>query len=318
MKSFLRILTLCLFSLVCESFAADKAWYFTASDINALHSKPADEQIVYGSEPLQFGRLRLPNSEGPHPVAIVIHGGCWTSKFATIQNTEALADALRDQGMATWNIEYRGTDASGGGWPGTFEDVGSAADFLREIASKYSLDLSRVVVVGHSAGGHLALWLAARHKIQPESALFKENPLVLRGVIALGGIPDLKAFRKLGNSDQGCGEDVVGKLLGGAPDLVSEHFMEASPKELLPLGAPQILIYGADDLVVPAELGRAYMQVAQKKGDSVELFVVKGAAHHEYAAPNSVAWPVVKTAVISLQNGATVKNTGTFQCLLER
>ena len=318
MKNFLRMLTLFLFSLVSECFSGENTWYFTPSDINSLHSKPANEQIAYGSEPLQYGKLRLPNSEGPHPVAIVIHGGCWTSKFATLQNTEALSDALRDQGMATWNIEYRGIDASGGGWPGTFEDVGSAADFLKEIAGKYSLDLSRVVVIGHSAGGHLALWLAARHKIPSDSALFKENPLVLRGVIALGGIPDLKTFRKRGSSEQGCGEDVIGKLLGSSPDLVSEHFMEASPKELLPLGVPQILIYGADDLVVPADLGRAYMQVAQKKGDSIELFIVKGAAHHEYVAPNSVTWPVVKTAVISLLNGVNIKNTGTFQCLLEK
>ncbi len=281
-----------------NSLAAKSVWHFTPADVNALHSKPADYRIHYGNDPLQFGDLRLPSGRGPYPIAIIIHGGCWVSTFADLQNTAALADALRDLGIATWNIEYRREDNDGGGWPGTFLDVGHAADFLREISQKYSLDLNRVIVIGQSAGGHLALWLASRHKLSANSLLYSAKPLSLRGVIALGGVPDLTAFR-----DQGakmCGQDVIAKLLGNTSESIQKNDKDASPIELLPLGTPQILVYGTEDQVVPAQLGRAYLQAAKKAGDLVKLITVEGAAHHEYNVPNSVAWPQIKAAVSSL------------------
>ena len=249
--------------------------YAKTINVNALYSKPADKRISYGKDPLQFGDLRLPHGSGPYPVAIIIHGGCWISKFANLQNTAALADALRDLGVATWNIEYRSEDNNGGGWPGTFEDVAHAADFLQQIATQYSLDLNRVVAIGHSAGGHLALWLAIRHQLPTKSQLYMQHPIRLRGVVTLGGIPDLKAFRTQG--EKVCGTDVVGNLLGDSPESVAKHYPETSPKELLPLGIPQILIYGAEDYVVPVELGHTYMQAARQKGDTVKLVVVKNA-----------------------------------------
>lgn len=140
------------------------------ADVNALPSRPADARVTYGADPLQFGDLRLPSGKGPFPVAVVIHGGCWVSTFATLQNTAAMADALRDAGIATWNVEYRRLDNPGGGWPGTFTDVGIAADHVRVLAKTYPLDLSRVLAVGHSAGGHLALWLAGRSAAPPSSS----------------------------------------------------------------------------------------------------------------------------------------------------
>lgn len=295
----LRILfAIFFFCIVTEGLAAQSAWHFTPSDVNALHSQPADHRISYGKDPLQFGDLRLPSTQGPYPVAIIIHGGCWMSKFADLQNTAALADALRDLGIATWNIEYRRADNAGSGWPGMFNDVAQAADFLPKIADQYSLDLTRVIVIGQSAGGHLALWLAARHRLPSGSPLYTPKPLSLRGVIALGGVPDLKAFRQQGIDV--CGQDVVGKLLGDTPEQIEKHYKEASPIALLPLGVPQILIYGTEDQVVPIPLGNAYLQVAQQKGDSIKLIVVEGAAHHEYNVPNSVTWPSIKSAVLSL------------------
>ncbi len=294
------------------SVNAQSNWHFLPSDVSALHSKPADYRIFYGKDPLQFGDLRLPSGPGPYPVAIIIHGGCWVSSFANIQYTSALADALRDNGIATWNIEYRREDNQGGGWPGTFEDVANAADFLRNIANKYSLDLNDAIVVGHSAGGHLALWLAARHQLPLNSQLYTSNPLSLRGVVVLGGVPNLQAFRQQGEFT--CGSDVVGKLLGNLP-VLTERYKQASPSELLPLGVPQILIYGAEDQSVPVKFGRAYMQEALKKGDSVKLAVVEGAAHHEYCVPNAITWPVVKSAVISLLKcNSVIQKNGIFQC----
>lgn len=279
--------------------ASQSTWHFIPSDVNALHSLPADNRIFYGNGSLQFGDLRLPkNISPPYPVAIIIHGGCWVSSFADLQNTAALADAIRDMGIATWNIEYRREDNKGGGWPGTFEDIAKGADFLNKIANKYSLDLKRVIVIGQSAGGHLALWLASRHRLPADSQLYVKNPIVIKGVIAMGGVPDLKAYRQHGEAI--CGSDVIGKLLGESSTEINNHLPQSSPVELLPLGIPQILIYGTDDQAVPYQFGKDYTESAMKKGDSVKLISVKYAGHHEYNVPNSVTWPYVHDAIIQL------------------
>jgi pimeloyl-ACP methyl ester carboxylesterase len=97
-----------------------------------------------------------------------------------------------------------------------------------------------------------------------------------------------------------CGQDVVAKLLGNSPGSIQKNDKDASPIELLPLGTPQILVYGTEDQVVPLQFGKDYLQVAKKAGDSVKLVIVEGAAHHEYTVPNSVAWPQIKAAVLSL------------------
>lgn len=278
--------------------AASQTKYLRPADINALPSKPADARIHYGPDKMEFADLRLPRGPGPFPVAIVLHGGCWVSKFAGLQNTAALADALRDAGIATWNVEYRAEDNPGGGWPGTFADAARAADKLRDIAAQYSLDTTRVIAVGHSAGGHLALWLAARHRLPTSSPLYVEDPLQLRGVVILGGVADLAAFRDFGKTP--CEGDVVGKLLGGGPDRVPGRYRQASPAEMLPLGVPQILIEGAEDETVPARFARAYAAAARRAGDKVRVIIVANSAHHEYNAPGAPPWPYIKQAVFSL------------------
>jgi len=161
---------------------------------------PGVQRITYGADPLQFGELRVPSTPGPHPVAVVVHGGCWVAKLGNLapnavalDNMRPLAAALTDAGVATWNIEYRRLGNEGGGWPGTFRDVGNAADFLRTLAPERRLDLTRVIAIGHSAGGHLAMWLAARPKLTNTSDLYVSNPLRLAGVVDLDGPADLKA-----------------------------------------------------------------------------------------------------------------------------
>jgi acetyl esterase/lipase len=144
------------------------AWSQTFSRYHDLvmqepHVAQADHRIYYGTNLVQFGDLRLPKGPGPHPVAIVIHGGAWGSAVA-LHYTSVLSAALTCAGVATWNIEYRRI-GGGGGWPTTFQDVAAAADFLRVLATHFPLDLNRVVATGHSAGGHLSLWLAARHRL---------------------------------------------------------------------------------------------------------------------------------------------------------
>lgn len=301
MRALARLFIIIVFWGITQEYARSQSpWHFIPNDVNSLHSNPANYRIPYGKDPLQFADLRLPDGRGPYPVLIIIHGGCWRSTLAGVQDTSALADALRDRGLATWNIEYRSVDNQGGGWPGTFEDLAHATDFLAKIGSQYSLDLNHLVVVGHSAGGHLALWLAARHKLPSTSQLYVQYPLRPKGVIVLGGVPDLKAFRE--QAENVCGADVIGKLLGNSPAQIAMHYREASPSELLPLDVPQILIYGVEDQVVPERFSRSYLQLARKKGDPIQLVMIPNAAHHEYIVPNSVVWPLLRSAISSLLN----------------
>src|SRR5271165_2214099 len=157
-----------------------------AQSILELAPPKADARLTYGADPNQFGDLRMPEGKGPHPVVVFIHGGFWRSAY-DLGHAGHLCAALTKAGAATWNIEYRRVGNAGGGWPGTFQDIGVATDFLRTMAVKYQLDLTRVIVVGHSSGGHLALWLAARGKIPPKNPLYVRDPLTLKGAIDIDG-----------------------------------------------------------------------------------------------------------------------------------
>src|SRR5262245_55590246 len=136
-----------------------------SADILKLPSRPAAARIAYGNAPQQFAELRKPAGTGPFPVVVVIHGGCWIG-YASADYTAHLASALLKEGWSTWNLEYRRGHESGGGWPGTFLDVGKGVDALRDAASVHALDLQRVAVIGHSAGGQLALWTGSRNRVQ--------------------------------------------------------------------------------------------------------------------------------------------------------
>jgi acetyl esterase/lipase len=239
--------------------------------------------------------LRLPKGPGPFPVAIVIHGGCWVTRFASAQNTAALADALRDAGVATWNVEYRRADHPGGGWPGTFTDIAAATDIVRTMAKEHPLDLSRVITVGHSAGGHLALWAAARARLPATSPLYTASPLPLRAAVALGGPGDLRSFRAYGGKI--CGGPVIDQLMGGAPETVAERYAQGSPVEMLPLGVRQVLIVGLNDGVMPAPEREMYAAKATSAGDRAEIVEVPG-GHFEVIAPTSAAWPTVRDTIL--------------------
>lgn len=267
------------------------------SDVDALPTRAADARVAYGTDPLQFGDLRLPSGAGPFSVAIVIHGGCWVERFASIKNSTPLADALRDAGVATWNIEYRRTDSPGGGWPGTFTDVAQAAAHLRALAADFPLDTTRVVAIGHSAGGHLALWLAAagEGRVPATSGIAPANPLRLRAAVALAGIADLRDFRTYSRSS--CG-DVIDPLMGGSPDAVPERYAAGSPVELLPFRTPQIQVVGTEDFVLPERARNAFVDMVRAGGGVAELSVLEGLGHHELMSPRTAAWPVIRDAVL--------------------
>lgn len=159
------------------------------ADIGKLPMPPADQNLSYGQDTNQIGELRLPAGPGPHPIVVLVHGGCWMPQAA--RYLAAMGDELKKDGIASWNIEYRRIGQPGGGWPGTYLDVGHAIDHLRDLAAPYMLDLDRVVVLGHSAGGHLAMWAGTRHRIDARSPLFIPRPLPIRGVINLAGTIDM-------------------------------------------------------------------------------------------------------------------------------
>jgi acetyl esterase/lipase len=266
----------------------------TFDSVAKLPAPTPTHRVAYGADPLQFGHLRLPRGAGRHPVVVFVHGGCYLRQY-TISHVGALEQALADSGYAVWSIEYRRVGDEGGGWPGTFEDVGRAADHLRVLAEQHSLDLTRVVAAGHSAGANFALWLAARSRIRAESPLRVEKPLSIHGVLGLAPAPDLAALHA-----RGVCNNVIDKLMGGAPDSVAERYRDVSPATLLPIGVPQVLLVGEQDRSWgPA--GLSYHALALAARDTLARRVdAPGAGHFDVIAPTSPTWRLVMEALRSL------------------
>ena len=245
--------------------AVVRAQDISFADVLKLEARPADARLAYGSGPQQYGELWVPPGPGPHPVAVVIHGGCWRAQYGE-EHIRPVCAALAREGVAAWCLEYRRVGDEGGGWPGTFEDVAHGADRLREIATARNLDLRRVVGLGHSAGGQLALWLAARPRLPKDDPFRGPDPLVLRGVVGLAPVADLARAA----DDHVCG-DMVPALLGGPPSAQPARYAAVSPIALLPLGLPQHVIHGRRDGIVPFAQSERYVAAARGKGDDARL-----------------------------------------------
>jgi acetyl esterase/lipase len=273
----------------------------TPQDLDALPRRAPDRRISYGDDPQQYGELRVPSGPGPHPLAILVHGGCFKAAYAKADYMAPIADALKDEGIATWNIEYRRLGDAGGGWPGTYRDVGHAVDFLRTLATPYHLDLARVVVVGHSAGGHLAMWAAGRSRVPRTSAIYAANPLPARGALDLAGPLDMSAH--IAEYEGLCRDSVITTLLGGTPAAHPDRYAQASPIKLLPYGLPQVVVVGTYEEFVPMPLVRSYADAARRAGDSVRVILVPNAGHFEIASPSSFAWPPINRAIRALIDG---------------
>jgi acetyl esterase/lipase len=251
-----------------------------SDDILTLPAPPPDVRLPYGSDPNQFGELRVPKSSGLFSVVMIVHGGFWRAKY-DLKHAGHLCAALTAKGIATWNVEYRRVGNTGGGWPGTFEDIAKAFRYIPQIASRYNLDSKKMMVAGHSAGGQLALCLAAH------------EPTVKR-IASLAGVADLQQAWNLHLSN-----DAVVEFLGGKPKEVAEHYHEADPMQLK-ITANQWLIHGSVDDTVPAYLSRSYAEQKKQHGEDVHYLEVSTAGHFDLIDPRSTAWPKVENTILHM------------------
>jgi acetyl esterase/lipase len=239
----------------------------------------------YGPGPDRFLELTPPDTDAPAPVVVVVHGGFWRPAYG-IELARPLAADLAGAGFAAVAVEYRRV-GQGGGWPGTLEDVAAALDSLPGLPDAGRLDLSDVTAVGHSAGGHLAAWLAGRHRL-PEGVPGAAPRVRVTAAVLQAGVLDLGAAH-----DQGLGDGAVRAFLGGAPGEVPERYAGADPVRLLPTGAAVLCVHGAGDDVVPVAQSERYASAAAAAGDRVELRVVPG-DHMVLIDPASHAWATVR------------------------
>jgi acetyl esterase/lipase len=219
-------------------------------------------------------------------VAVLIHGGYWRPTYDR-SLMRPLALDLIGRGVAAWNVDYRASGDGGGGWPRTFEDVAAAVDLLVEVADDHPLDLDRVVTVGHSAGGTLALWAAARSGL-PAGAPGHDPSVPIRAAVSLAGVNNLVAgyFDDLGSG-------AVEALMGRTPNDDRSRYELASPEDRLPIGVRQLVVHGSDDVVVPPEQSTKYAAKATASGDRVELLEIDGADHFDVVDADHDAWKQV-------------------------
>jgi acetyl esterase/lipase len=253
----------------------------SSEDILGKPQPAPDERIRYGADAQQFIEVRLPRSSGIHAGIINIHGGYWRARY-DLAHAGHLCEALRGAGVATFNVEYRRVGNKGGGWPGTFDDIRAAYRFVQQQAARFRLDAERLVVMGHSSGGQLAVCLAA-------------HEASLKRVISLAGVLDLKKAYALHLSN-----DAVVEFLGGKPEAVPEHYREADPMELAIPQARQWILCGKDDDVVPPEFSREYVRYkTSAKKENAELVEIAGAGHFELIDPSSEAFARVRSTVMA-------------------
>jgi len=261
--------------------------YRSALDHLVNRTVIAVQPCSYGPRDDQVADLRIPEGHGPHPVAVLIHGGFWRSHW-TRDIMEGLAVDLAGRGWATWNLEYRRV-GTGGGWPATLEDIAAGTDYLETLATDLPLNLDRVVAIGHSAGGQLALWAAARRD--------PGTRISLSAAVGLAPVSDLVA-----GYQQGIGDGAVENFMARSPTSGPDRYAAASPAELLPLEVPQIIIHGNADDAVPVAMSRHYVTAAVAAGDTVKYHELDGADHMSLIDPSHKAWSLAVSELEELRS----------------
>lgn len=248
-----------------------------------------DATLAYDQDALQIVDIWQPKGQGPFPAVIMLHGGCWQTDVAERDIMNWIADDLRSHGVGVWNIEYRGVDR-GGGYPGTYQDVGAAADLFARAGATYGFAMDAPqVAIGHSAGGHLALWLARRPGLAAGDALRGRDPIRIDVAISQGGLPDLRAGAA--SVDHACGAEAPRAMAG-------DDYARTSPPEM-PVGEAVEMQFNNDrDRITPPATGEAYIAAMAKRGRTVTMAVTPGEGHVELIAPDSVSWARQRAAIL--------------------
>lgn len=277
----------------------------------------AQTKIPYGPDPLQYGELSLPDGDGPFPVVTFLHGGCWRSAERMIESYRAMSRAMTENGIAAWNLQYRGATNPGGGWPGTWQDLGNGFDALKSIAEDYPIDLQRAVVVGHSSGGHFGAWLAMRDQLPPHSEIYVEplvNPMAL---VMTDAFINPLVIDSIGETGEiYCGEPLLEKLVGGPVEKNVDNFLQISPLEWLPWGIPQeyvvstyrypvslprVLAQGKTSMRTPPD----YPALAVIAGDEVNVRLISNESHGAFTREGMRGYDAAVSAILRLLGKAT-------------
>lgn len=278
-----------------------------AAEADSLFSHPpVSPQVTaaYGEHPDQVVDFYAPYTERTGvPLVAVLHGGAWRETYDR-QYLTPFADFLARRGFAVALVEYRrgpglpeqGEPARAGRWPETLDDVARALDALPELtrATLPQADPARTVLVGHSAGGHLALWAAARHALPDSAPWWRARPTPLRGVVALAPLADLRLAREI----KVCG-GAVEQFLGG-PDVCESRFPLVDPVALLPTGIATTLVQGKEDTEVPAEITESYAEASAAAGEPAGLTLLEGIGHYPPVDPAADACAVVAEEIAQL------------------
>ncbi len=251
-------------------------------------------EILYGPAAEQRVDLFLPTGPGPFPVVVFIHGGCWRSSSASAATYWPTLKALASRGLAVWSVGYRRVDEPGGAYPGMYQDVAQGTDLIATSAARFHLDLTRLILAGHSAGGHLALWSAGRPRLPPANPLHV-TPLHPRAVFNLAGPGDL-GLGEPAALDRTCGTDTYARLVGAArPDPLAD----TSPARLLPLGVHTVQFTGSADRTMSTIDVQAYGREAERAGERIETVVIPGASHRDPVDPRTSAFTQVVEAMLN-------------------
>ena len=256
----------------------------------ALTGPAPTAQIAYGAAPSQYAQLFRPEGSGPFPVVVLVHGGCWTVEFGGITQMRNVAGALAAQGIAVWNVEYRRVDEPGGGYPGTYQDMHAALDSLQRHAPQYQLDTSRILAMGHSAGGQLVQWIAGREKLPTTSPLYRAQYLPIKNILSLGGLADLRHEKDVIKSS--CERDIA-QLAGSASAERPDIYSDTNAADLMPNGSRTVLATGELDTISPPRVAHDYAARAIKAGDHAEVLILPGASHYDEIAASSNAWRMI-------------------------
>lgn len=285
----------CLLLFAVTACAAEERPLMTWPDLTSRPLPQPTRTLRYAEGDSAVVDLWLPPGAGPHPVVVMIHGGCWQKAIADRTLMNYAAEALRLQGVAVWNIEYRGVDEPGGGYPGTFLDVAAAIDLLASEAERHGLVAGPVVAFGHSAGGHLAAWAAARDNLPPTSPLWSDDPTPIRAAIVSGGLADLEASEPV--TLPSCLADIRERLTGAPGPVRADPYGDTSPARLQPAPATQISVNAVEDRIAPPLLGAGYTALVLEAGGDAAYIEVPG-GHVELIAPGTEAFDRQKALIL--------------------